>query len=274
VLIGFTVERFEKWHPADIIFAMKRLGVNFVELNRRVFDDLPAVIAQLKGLHTAFHLPIVEDDGWDFSCSGYEKQIDETITLLNKNRQAMGLHHIVSHPSEARFAQSPVSSSEETLFAALSRLQTPVYFENIAHYSPDEFRSFYGRARACLGERCAGVCFDAAHFQVSGHDPVEQYMAFREIIQCTHLSDCRGNEDAHLPFGSGGDLPITRLLTAMRETAYAHPITLEIRPPSGGELHAYIRSYMTLLRTLDASRYHQARIRLVLLRPLLSYLSK
>lgn len=274
VLIGFTVERYENWNPADIISAMKKLGVNFIELNRRVFAELPAVLPQLKGMHSAFHLPIVDDDGWDFSCVDFQTQIDETIAILNRHHRDMGLQHIISHPSEAKFASKPIDSSEEMLFSALSRLQIPVYFENIANYSPQEFRAFYERAKAYLGDRCAGMCYDAAHFQVSGHDPVDQFHTFRDIIRCAHLSDCRGDEDAHLPFGAGGDMPIGRLLQAMQRSEYSGPITLEIRPPSSGELRAYIRSYMTLLRQLDPARYHQARLRLVLLRPLLSYLSR
>jgi sugar phosphate isomerase/epimerase len=253
---------------------MKKLGVNFIEFNIKVLSDLSSVVPNIKGMHTSFHLPIVDDDGWDFSCLNFSQEIDQTIGLLNQNRVALGLHHIVSHPSEAPFASSPMPSDEESMFAALSRLDTPIYFENIAKWSPDQFHAFYVRAKNRLGDRCAGMCYDAAHFSVSGYDPVEQFHNFHDIIGCVHLSDSRGTEDAHLPFGVGGDLPIADLINTMIEHKFTGPITLEIRPPSAGELGPYIRSYITLLRNLDRQRYHQARMRLLLLRPLLHYLAK
>ncbi len=269
MLIGFTVEGFQEWHSAAITAAMRRLGVNFIEYNRRILGDLDRVLPQVRNIQTAFHLPIVEDDGWDFSCTDYSQEIDETIAVLQRHHRALGLTHIVAHPPEAHLARPPLASSAETLFAAAARLPVPVYFENIAATSPEQFRAFLGQARKRLGAQCAGMCFDAAHFMISGHDPVEQFRSFRSEIGCVHLSDCIGDRDAHLPFNSGGDLPVSKLVRVMREQGFDGSITLEIRPDAGGDLIPFIESYMLLLRAFARGRYLGARLRLLALQAVL-----
>jgi sugar phosphate isomerase/epimerase len=263
VLIGFTVEGYQEWHPAVITAAMRRLGVNFIEYNRRIFDELDRVLPQVRNMRTAFHLPIIHDDGWDFSCTAFDQEIAETIAILQRHHQQLGLTHIVAHPPEAHLAPHPHESSIEALFAAVARLPLPVYFENVPDTSPQQFRDFLSLAKSRLGAQCAGMCFDAAHFMVSGHDPVEQFLAFRDQIGCVHLSDCIGTDDAHLPFNSGGNLPVKMLLQAMRKTGYNGSITLEIRPDAAGNLTPFIESYLLLLGAFARGRYFSARLRLL-----------
>jgi sugar phosphate isomerase/epimerase len=261
VLIGFTVEGFQEWRPAAITAAMRRMGINFIEYNIRVINDFEAVLPQLRGMRTAFHLPIVEEDGWDFSCSGHIDKIDRTIALLQRYHHQMGLRHFIAHPPEPCDDSGSDDTNRESLFSAVQRLPLPVYFENIAGMPPDAFREFLHIARNRLGDQYAGMCYDAAHFKISGYDPVEQFYAFRDQIGSAHLSDCIGSEDSHLPFDSGGELPIRPLLQAMRRTGYAGSITLEIRPNPAGDLVSYIKSYLLLLRSFSPGRYLGARIR-------------
>lgn len=269
MLIGFTVEGFQEWHPAAITAAMRRLGVNFIEFNRRVVDDLDRVLPQVRKIRTAFHLPIIHDDGWDFSCHGFQGEVEATLRLLQQHHQSLGLTHFVAHPPEAHLAPHPLEHSLEALFAAVERLPLPVYFENIPTTSPAEFRDFLDHARSRLGDKFAGMCYDAAHFMISGHDPVEQFLHFRDVIGCAHLSDCIGQEDSHLPFNCGGHLPINALLHAMHQSGYQGSITLEIRPDSAANLLPYIKSYLMLLRTFSRGRYYSARLRLLAVQALI-----
>lgn len=240
---------------------MRRLGVNFVEYNIRILDTLEQVIPQLRTMRTAFHLPIVEEDGWDFSWRDRQEQIDVTIVRLQQEHRRLGLTQFVAHPPESLPRGGDDAASLETLFTNAARLPLPVYFENVAGQSPEALRTFLAAARHRLGKHYAGMCYDAAHFQISGLDPVEQFLAFRSEIGAVHLSDCVGHEDSHLPFHNGGDLPILPLLRAMRRSNYSGSITLEIRPKPDGDLAAYIRSYLLLLRHFAPARYLGARIR-------------
>ncbi|HQG46639.1 MAG TPA: TIM barrel protein, partial [bacterium] len=224
-------------------------------------DALEQVLSQLRTIRTAFHLPIIEEDGWDFSCRDRQKQIDATIALLQQHHHRLGLTQFIAHPPEPCPPAGDPGASLDTLFNNVARLPLPLYFENVAGQSPESLRDFLQLARARLGEHYAGMCYDAAHFQISGLDPVEQFLAFREEIGAVHLSDCVGREDSHLPFNSGGNLPILPLLRAMHRSGYDGSITLEIRPRPDGDLAAYIRSYLLLLQHFAPARYLGARLR-------------
>ena len=266
VLIGFTVEGYQDWHPAAITAAMRRLGVNFIEFNLRVVDELERVMPQLRGMRTAFHLPITDEDGWDLASTERQEKIERLIAILQSNHRRLGLTHFIAHPPESAPGSPAWLAGLETLFAAAARLPLPTCFENVITTSPEQIRAFLGEAKGRLGGRYAGMCFDAAHFMISGHDPVEQFLAFRDEIRSVHLSDCIGHEDSHLPFGCGGGLPVKKLLRAIRRSSYTGPITLEIRPQAGGDLYAFIESYMLLLRSLAPGRYLAARLRLFAMR--------
>ncbi|HNW59382.1 MAG TPA: TIM barrel protein [bacterium] len=263
MLIGFTVEGFQDWHPAAITAAMRRLGVNFIEYNIRLFNSLDQVLPQLRAMRTAFHLPIIEEEGWDFSSSERQQQIEASIALLLQHHRALSLTHFIAHPPAAGASSGIPPARLDTLFANLARLPRPLYFENIPELSPEAFRAFLKEAQERLGAKYAGMCFDAAHFQISGLDPVAQFLAFRDQIGAVHLSDCIGREDSHLPFDSGGDLPIRPLLRAMRRSGYRGSITLEIRPDPAGDLASYIRSYTLLLRSFTPARFLSTRLRLL-----------
>jgi len=269
VLIGFTVEGYKEWHPAAITAAMRRLGVNFIEFNLRIVDELERVIPQLRGVRTAFHLPIMEEDGWDCTSVDRADEIDRLVAILQSHHRRLGLTHFIAHPPESNPDSPAYQASLETLFTTVARLPLPTFFENVVTTSPEQIRFFLTEAQKRLGGRYAGMCFDAAHFMISGQDPVEQFLAFRDEIGAVHLSDCVGNEDSHLPFGSGGELPVKKLLRAMRRSGYDGSITLEIRPKPGDDLFAFIESYMLMLRCFSPGRYLGARLRLFAMRHLL-----
>ena len=270
VLIGFTVEGFQDWHPAVITAAMRRLGINFIEYNTRILDELDRVVPQLRGVQTAFHLPIIEEDGWDFSCPAQQDKIDQTVAILQRFNQQLGLTHFIAHPPQCS-GPAVDESGYKILFNAVAKLPLPVYFENVVTTTPEQFRDFLTLAKTHLGAHYGGMCYDAAHFYISGCDPVEQFQAFRDEIGAIHLSDCIGKADSHLPFSSGGELPIKKLLQVMRKSKYTGSITLEIRPSPGGNLVAYIESYLLMLRTFSLRRYLSARIRLIAARHVIKH---
>jgi sugar phosphate isomerase/epimerase len=268
--VGVTVAPFEGFSPSDLIRGVRLLGMDFVEINRSSFTEIDRVAENLGQMITAFHLPLVFDDGWDFSSLNHHAEIDETIDILNSAKERLKIHHIVAHPPETAALTHPEHSSLDFHLDNLKRLSLPIYLENVPEVPAYDFERIYHIAQDSLGAQLAGMCFDAPHFYITGNDPLEQFQHYRKNIGCIHLSDCLKNDDSHLPFNCGGTLPVIDFLQRVGSSKFSGYITLEIKPPSLGELDAYIDSYLTTLQYVNYNKYLKTRLRLFALRPLLN----
>jgi sugar phosphate isomerase/epimerase len=268
--VGVTVSQFEGFMPSALIRGLKMLGMDFVELNKSIFPEIDRVVDNLGSMITAFHLPLVVENGWDFSCYDYIDDIDNMIGTLQKYRDKLRLQHVVCHPPEPESSSQPLNSSLDFLFENLQKLDIPVQLENVPNKHPDDFLKLYWQTEKALGPLLAGMCFDAPHYYVDGFDPLEQYRTFQDIVGCIHLSDCLEGQDVHLPFKSGGTLPVTDFLTAVQHSEFGGYITLEIKPHSLKELDAYIDSYVTTLKHVNYKKYLKTRLRLFALKPLIN----
>lgn len=268
--VGVTVSQYEGFMPSTLIRGLKLLGMDFVELNKSIFPEIDRVTHNLGSMVTAFHLPLVVEDGWDFSCLDYKKEINDMIDMLHAYRDKLHLRHVVCHPPEPEKGGSHLNSSPDFLFENLKKLDVPVQLENVPSCHPDTFLQLYWQAEKTLGPLLAGMCFDAPHYFVDGFDPVEQFKTFQDIVGCIHLSDCMEGKDEHIPFNSGGVLPVNDFLATVAGSTFRGTITLEIRPHSLKELDSYIESYMTTLQHFNYKKYLKTRLRLFALRPLIN----
>jgi sugar phosphate isomerase/epimerase len=268
--VGVTVSQYEGFMPSSLIRGVKLLGMDFVELNKSIFPEMDRVVRNLGSMSTAFHLPLVVEDGWDFSCLDYKNEIDEMIDMLQTYRSKLHLRHVVCHPPEPEQGPTHLNSSLDFLFENLNKLGVPVQLENVPTWHPDDYLKLYWQAEKALGPLLAGMCFDAPHYFVDGFDPIEQYKTFQDIVGCIHLSDCVEGKDEHIPFKSGGALPVNEFLSTVAASNFSGTITLEIRPHSLKELDSYIESYMTTLQYVNYKKYLKTRLRLFALRPLIN----
>ncbi|MBN1478683.1 sugar phosphate isomerase/epimerase [candidate division KSB1 bacterium] len=268
--VGVTVAQFQGFMPSTLIRGLKLLGIDFVELNKSILPEIDRVADSLGSIITAFHLPLIAENGWDFSCLDYKNEIDSMIDTLQRYRDKLHLHHVVCHPPEPDKQSEKLRFSLEFLFENLQKLNIPVHLENVPALHPDEFLKIYWQAEQSLNTKLAGMCFDAPHYFVDGHDPVELFKTFRDITTSVHLSDCHEAEDVHLPFNCGGSLPVNEFLSTLRESGFCGFITLEIKPHSLKELDAYIDSYMTTLQHMNYKKYLKTKLRLFALRPLIN----
>jgi len=250
---------------------MRAMGVAFVELNRRSLADVDHLSRKLNGMTAAFHLPYFHEDGFDLSCEDHAQQIDELISLVNRHRRALRLRHVIVHPPEG-----PDQSNQAWRFflAQLKKIQLPVAMENVFPSQPEDYLQQSVFLRDSLGDQWAGLCFDACHFFLAGQAPVPQWRRLHAQVCCVPRSDCLPDADLHLPFGCGGRLPIHEFFSALRETRFDGPITLEIKPPSFDDFDRYVTSYTATLRQLHYQKYLRPRIRMWFLMPILSYLLK
>ncbi|MCR4439651.1 MAG: TIM barrel protein [bacterium] len=271
VQVGFTIERFRGIEPSVLLGLTRLLGLEFAEITRTVFAELDRVVPCVRHMQTGFHLPLVHDDGWDFSCADHQAEIDEVIELINTHRQALRITHCIAHPPEPELAAGQVESSVETLLRNLARLDPPLFLENIPGQSMEEFLALYTHAKEALGPKLLGMCFDAPHCYLRGMDPVAQLHALNGHIGCVHLSDCRPGSDEHMAFGLGGVLPIEAILATLRRLRYRGIINLEILPRSIDDLEPAIASYLMVLRALHPRKYVTTKLRLLVVRPLLRH---
>jgi len=270
-LVGYTVEPFQGLSPSLILVAMRAIGVQFVEISQRSLYDVTRMSQKMGDLVAAFHLPYVHDDGFDFSSGDADKEIQALITLLNDQRRNLRLQHVVTHPPEGA---DQTEAAWQRLIHHLKQLDLPVCLENVFTGQPELFEQQSERMRQALGAQWAGVCFDACHFYIAGMDPVQQWLRFHPRVRCLHLSDCLPTEDTHLPFDCGGDLPVGKLLAAIKGSHFNGVVTLEIKPPSVEDVSPYLFSYLETLKHLHFQKYLRTRVRLSFIKPILSFLLK
>jgi len=267
--VGVTVSEFEGAMPSSIIRGLKLLGMDFVELNMSIFPEIDKVANNLGHIITAFHLPLIGEDGWDFSCADFQEEIDNAVATLNGAKSKLHIQHVVCHPPEAEEATQQVDSSLDTLFENLAKLDLPVHLENVPSVTPEQFGDIFERAKRALGSKLYGICFDAPHFFIRGHDPIKQFQKLNGSVSSIHLSDCLADQDVHIPFKSGGSFPVHDFLLAVNNSGFHSFITLEIRPHSLKELDSYINSYLTTLKYVNRKKYLASKFRIFAMRPLI-----
>lgn len=269
IKVGFTIESYKGLEPSFLLSVVKYFGVEFVEITKTVFDEVNRVIPRMQGIQAGFHLPLVHDDGWDFSCSDYQSEIDEVIDNINQYREQLHIVHCISHPPEPWNSNSPQNTSFDLLLHNLGRLEVPVFLENVPHGPYDDYLMMYERAKTELGNQFLGMCYDGPHYFISGTDPIARLAELDGKIGCVHLSDCHPDDDAHLPFDVGGEFPTDQVLEQLKRMNFDGYINLEIRPRSLHDFSAVINSYLKVLKPLRKGKYLRTKARLMLLRPLI-----
>ena len=269
VLVGLTIERYKEIEPAVILGLVRLLGLEFVEITKTVFEDVDRIAAKLDGMRCGFHLPIVCEDGWDLSTPAAQDEIDNLIDLINTNRQRLHISHVICHPPEDDGHPSTDPRREEVLLDNLSRLEVPVFLENVPHLTESDYLALYSRARERLGEQLLGMCYDGPHYFLTGADPVAALERHLDEIGCVHLSDCTRDRDAHLPFGRAGALPIDAILQTLKRHDYRGIINLEIRPENFQDVLPTIESYLSVLKLFRPGKYLSTRMRLWFVYPIL-----
>lgn len=266
MLVGITIDKYKGINPSVFVKITRLIGLDFVEITKNVFDDLPGVLSEIGHIKTGFHLPNFNDFGFDLSCDDHQEEIDQLIQLINTHHKKLNVQYCLSHPPEC----TPASPDRKTtLFANLIKLEPPIIVENIPELNPAQFNNFYAMAKSALGDKLIGQCYDAPHHFVRGEDPVSILKDFDGVIKSVHLSDCRKEKDAHLPFGMGGILPIQDILKTLKQQNYDGVINLEILPRSLSEIGAVIDSYLKVLKIFNKTKYYRTKTRLIFYLPML-----
>ena len=252
--IGLTISDFGGKKPGELMSLVRRFGVGFVEFNPTVFGDLGAVVDNMDGIAAGFHLPLVGEHGFDFSCLDAKDRIDDTIHLINHHRHELNLLYCVAHPPESPQENGAVEDSLEFLIENLERLEVPVILENVETWSDSDFDRLTEMSRRQLKKQILGLCFDPAHAYLRGENIFDRFSAIAPEVRCIHLSDCLKGKDAHLPLGQG-ELPVAQFLQHVSKHRYDGVINLEVMPASMQTAEAVVRSYLQVLRVFKKAKY-------------------
>lgn len=269
VRVGLTVQKFQGMEAAFILSLAKRFGLEYVEMTTGIFDELNKVKRLVRGLRVGFHLPIICEQGWDLSVPAEEKRIDLLIRQLNQHWKKLNIKYFLTHPPEPEETKAKIDTSEEYLFANLKRLPSHIFIENVPTWNAEQFEAFYDRAKQALGEQLSGICLDVPHHYVIGQDPIEHINRWNKRIKCVHLSDCIRGNDLHLPFGSGGELPIDEILQTLDDIGYNQYIDLELMPKTFNDLPYVIYSYLKVLKKFRPAKYYSSKFRVLIVMPII-----
>lgn len=269
VLIGITIDKFKGIAPANLLLVIRKMGVEFVEITKAVFDDLPSVLENLGTIQTGFHLPNQHDAGFDFSFHEREIEIERLIRLINQHHHQLNVKYCLSHPPENKSSSFTEKDMIRFLLENLKKLEPPIILENIQNWNQQKFEDFYHQAKELLGEKLIGQCFDAAHYFLQGEDPVAYLQETDGRIQFIHLSDCRTGYDAHLPFGLNGELPIDDILLILKKQNYRGIINLELLPRKLADIKPLVNSYLKVVRNFDRRKYLKTKFKLLVYVPFL-----
>ncbi len=261
VLVGMTVDTYEGIPPSFLLRQVRRLGVEFTEVTISIFQEIENVVRSTRGLKIGLHLPIISQEGYDFSCMEKQPEIDRLITLINHNWRQLNLQYVLSHPTEKHLFETNYKISEEVLFKNLKKLQPPLLLENTFENEAFHFDDFLVRADKALGCQLSGLCFDGPHAFISREDWFDLLTTYFDRVRLVHLSDCSKKQDLHIPFGGVGELPVHQILNYLRERRYRGIVNLEIMPKSRTDMASVLASYLLMLRYLNRKKYFTMRLR-------------
>ncbi|RMD91554.1 MAG: hypothetical protein D6814_18105 [Calditrichaeota bacterium] len=262
MLIGLTVGHFDGTRPSRLLLIAQKMGVEFVEFNRSLLEDIEAVSRQIGSTASGYHLPLVEEDGFDFSCHSHAQQIDEVVQMLNQYGQRLNLRYALTHPPQPELAEQEIESSLEYWVKNLQRLNFPILLENVVNWGEKDFDRLITLLQNELEDKFWGICFDGPHSFLRGEDVFSRYRQLSGQVKCLHLSDCSETEDLHLPFGRGGVFPVKEFLKIVKMTHNDCIINLEINPGSLSNLKALVDSYLLVMKSMRPWRYYLLRLSL------------
>jgi sugar phosphate isomerase/epimerase len=252
--VGLTISGFDGKKPGEILALVQRFSMHFVELNPAIMNEIDDLLPHTDTIATGFHLPLINEHGFDFSMFRKPKKIDDTIDFVNRYRTQLNLLYCVAHPPESQRGDDSIENALEFLVENLQRLEVPVLLENIEVWSEREFDKLAEIVRRQLKKKLSGYCFDPAHAFLRGEDIFKRFSEIAHQVRCIHLSDCLQGKDAHLPLGHG-ELPVARFLRHVAKHRYDGIINLEIVPKSLAEARSVLKSYLSVLRVFKKVKF-------------------
>jgi sugar phosphate isomerase/epimerase len=264
--VGFTADQYRNLSIYTILRILRWTGIRFSEVTTNIFQYPSRALKITRGMTLGLHLPNMGNCGFDFSSEDKREKVEHALNDIKRHGKAFDFKYVVCHPPEG----SPDSSSLTYYLKNLEQVDTPLVLENIRSWSTERFIELYQRLKKALGGKIAGLCLDIPHAYLADEDWTTFYRKHESEIKVIHLSDCKDDEDLHLPFGMGGELSLQQILESLRLFEFDGILNFEINPPSPAHLEAVFSSY---LKAREFSGY-EGQIRMLYRMRLIALLGK
>jgi len=264
--IGMTLEPFKGITVKQLLFLMRLLKINHLEINFTMIPEIVEFETNLRNTTTTFHLPIYSRNRFDLSSINpkFEDGIEKIISFINLNWLKINLKYTLSHPIE------DPEGDFNTYIKRLNRIETPIILENIMGVSDNDFLNFYKRVKKSLGEKLVGIALDGPHkFVDYKGDWLDFPKEFVNEIVYIHVSDCTKTSDLHLPLGLG-EFPYEEFFSFLRKQNYNGIILHEILP-SEGRVREVMDSFLFCAKTYSKNKYRKLKIRYAFIEPLIQF---
>ncbi|MHA1967367.1 MAG: sugar phosphate isomerase/epimerase family protein [Candidatus Hodarchaeales archaeon] len=255
-LTGLTIQQLGKISPSSLVKFASALGLNHIEFDPSVFNDLENVKKVLKAKQIAFHSPYFEDYRLDLSSN--DAKADMFVENVVRAKKELNVIGVVVHPP------SDAGGSIDLFYERLEKLPFPL-LENMPYQTWDEFKEFFDDAHANVSNRM-GFCFDIPHSWITNGN---QFLELPEF--CTdllmqpsgyiHISGGTNDEDTHYASLTEGDLPIEKVKTFLIDNQYEGTVTMELAPRSLEEIDKILHSYMIMLG-IAGKRIHKTKVKI------------
>jgi sugar phosphate isomerase/epimerase len=261
--IGMTFEPFKGVSIKTILFILRVVGLDHLEINPTILHRIDEFIQGLKKTTTTFHLPLYSRFHYDIGSTNKEFQnsIEKTINFLNNYKNQLNLQYVLTHPPE------DPSTTTSSLIDRLEKINSQILIENILGQSDEDFMEFYFEVKDCLGKKLAGFAIDGPHRYVNSNEnwldiPIE----LLKEISYVHISDCTKKDDLHLPLGCA-NLPFNEFFSILKEINYKGVILQEIIP-TFDQIASVLDSFLYSVKPFSKTRYIKMKMKFALLKPL------
>lgn len=255
-LTGLTIQQLGQITPSSLVKFATAIGIEHIEFDPSVFDDLENVKKELKAKQTAIHSPYFEDYGLDLSSKDTKADIFvENVVRAKKDLNIIGV--VVHPPSDA-------GGSFDLFYERLEKLPFPL-LENMPYQPWEEFKEFFDNTHANVSNHM-GFCFDIPHSWITN---TNQFLDLPKLCSdllmqpsgYIHISGGTKDEDTHYASLTEGDLPIEKVKTFLRDNQFEGTVTMELAPRSLEEIDKILHSYIIML-DFAGKRIHKTKVKI------------
>ena len=263
---GMTLEPFKGITVKQLMFLMRLLKLDHLEINFTMIPVAEEFIENLRKITTTFHMPIFSRNGYDIGTRNekFQKNIDEIISFINNYKDETNLKYTLLHPIED-------PNSDFNLFVErAAKINTPIVIENVMGISDQEFLNFYSKTKEQIGKKVVGIALDGPHKFVNyDGNWLDFPKEFQKNVKYIHVSDCTKNADLHLPLGLG-EFPFEEFFSFLKEKKFEGIILHEILP-SEGRVREVMNSFLHCVKSFSKIKYQKLKVRYALLEPIIQH---
>ncbi|MFX1285649.1 MAG: TIM barrel protein [Promethearchaeota archaeon] len=252
---GLTIQKINGIIPSKWVEIASAIGLQHIEFDQTVFEDIENVIRVLKAPQTVIHAPYVEDYGNDLSSN--DRIVDQFVENVINSQHDLNIIGVVVHPP------TDASGSWETFYSRLEKIPFPL-LENMPYQSWEEFQEFVENTMANV-DKNIGMCFDIPHSWITNGETFLELPEFcldflRAPTGYIHISGGTREEDTHYPLLTEGDMPLDPVETFLNTISFSGTVTMELGPRSIDDLDKIFKSYMLMLK-IARKNWHKIQVK-------------